>query len=262
MILASDVVRYFLSTGGFIVLLLVAALWANARTAPVRARGFLLAIVVCFALASTYAVDYAVGLGLLAGLHPFTRADAPAGGRTALVVLGSGSTTVVDWNGNHFGVVDRSAAARVFEAARVYRLVQPAVVISSGGLPHPERIETPSADTMRTSLIQLGVPASRIVVETRSRTTHDEAVVIAPMLASLGVDHVVLVTSDTHMRRSLGAFRAAGVAATPAIARSSYPIVSWSQWILPSDCGLDAASDIAHEYLGIAYYTLRGWYQW
>ncbi|MGE5243906.1 MAG: YdcF family protein [Betaproteobacteria bacterium] len=262
MIAAADILRYVLSTGGLIILVLSATLWLAARPASVRARRLLVVLAVFFALAATYGVDYAAGRALLIGLRPFTRADAPAGGRTAIVVLGSGSTTVFDWNGEQFSTVDRHAASRVLEAARVYRLIQPAIVISSGGLPHPARLEVPSGETMRDALVSLGVPASRIVVETRSRTTHDEAAIVAPMLASLGVDHVVLVTSDTHMRRSLGTFRAQGIVATPAIARSVYPVEFRIEWMLPTRHGLDAAAEVAHEYLGIAYYTLRGWYRW
>jgi len=48
------------------------------------------------------------------------------------------------------------------------------------------------------------------------RTTHDEAVLVAPMLKRLGVQRTILVTSAIHMPRSLGTFRAAGVDAIPA----------------------------------------------
>ena len=79
------------------------------------------------------------------------------------------------------------------------------------------------------------------------------------MISELG-GVVVLVTSGTHMRRSLGTFRAQGIRAIPAIARDPYLATSWSDWILPSNLGLWKSSSVMHEILGLAYYTVRGWY--
>ncbi len=262
MIVGADIVRYLLSGSGLTLLVLAGAIWLRVRPGSAGARRLLIAVAVIFTLASTYALDYAVSRVLLIGLRPFAAADAPSGGRTAIVVLGSGSTTVADWEGHLLSVVDRNAAARVLEAARVFHMIRPDVVVSSGGLPHPDHVEEPSGETMRDALVRLGIPASQIVVETRSTTTHDEAIIVKPILASLGVTHVVLVTSEAHMRRSLGTFRAEGIVATPAIARSIGPVGSWSQWALPSDLGLFVASEIVHEVLGIGYYTIRGWYRW
>jgi len=110
-------------------------------------------------------------------------------------------------------------------------------------------------------LQQLGVPAERVVTETASRNTREEAVVVASMLPNLKVEHLVIVTSDDHMRRSLGAFRAAGIRAIPAIARAPFPPRSWHEWVVPSDRGLGESSKVAHEILGIGYYAVRGWYR-
>ena len=174
------------------------------------------------------------------------------------MVLGSGGLTVRDWDENRFSINDPHGAARVMEAARVFRLVGADWVISSGGLPDPDDTDDPSGVTMAESLERLGVPASQIRVETKSRSTHDEAVIVAPMLESLGVDHVILVTSGIHMRRSLGTFRAQGIEAIPAIARHPRSNVSWRVWIFPSDEGLTQAFSVAHEALGLAYYIVRG----
>ena len=114
---------------------------------------------------------------------------------------------------------------------------------------------------MRDAMIRFGVPASRILVEDRSRTTRDEAVLIAPMLRSLNVDHVILVTSDFHMRRSLGAFRAVGIPAIPAIARDPFLSYPWSRWILPSSHGFELTSAVVHEVGGIGFYAARGWFR-
>jgi len=71
----------------------------------------------------------------------------------------------------------------------------------------------------------------------------------------------VLVTSGTHMRRSLGTFRAQGIRAIPAIARDPLTAIAWSDWLLPSDLGLWKSSSVIHEIMGLVYYTARGWYK-
>jgi len=114
---------------------------------------------------------------------------------------------------------------------------------------------------MMEALVWLGVPASRIVQETVSTTTRDEAVVIRPMLTRLGAEQVILITSDVHMRRALGAFRAAGIDALPAIAREIERDVPWTTWLLPTDDGLWIGSLNAHEVIGVTYYWLRGWWK-
>src|SRR5207244_12794682 len=93
-----------------------------------------------------------------------------------------------------------------------------ACVVSSGGGLDPFRERGATSLMMREALVGLGVPAEIIELESRSRNTHDESVLIAPMLRELHIEHVVLVTSDVHMRRSIAAFRAQGWNAIPAIA--------------------------------------------
>src|SRR5581483_12544 len=96
---------------------------------------------------------------------------------------------------------------RVVEAARVYRLLDRPWLISSGGL-ETCRAAAPPAFRMRNAVVQRGVPGDRILLEAPSSTTRDQAVMVAPMLRRLDCRSFVLVTSRTHMRRALAAFRA------------------------------------------------------
>jgi len=243
----------FSVTGVVVVALIAAALLGRRTSAFGR---LVVAAIVAFALLSVYAVDYVLGRPLVAGYHPFSRLDVPEG-RTAIVLLGAGPETAVDWSYDHVSVAGPLEAARTLEAARVFRMMPQAVVISSGGpagLPYDS-----SAETMKRLLLRLGVPESQIVLEPTSRTTHDEAVLIRPMIDRLGVDHVVLVTSDVHMRRSMATFRRAGMEAIPAIARDPRSVNSWFFWLLPTSGGLTYASLIMHEYAGLVVYGARGW---
>jgi uncharacterized SAM-binding protein YcdF (DUF218 family) len=258
----SELVAFVFSAGGVVSALLGGALWLVMRPRSPQPRRFLLAAAAAYTAASVYIISYGAGWLLTAGLRPLERSDVPPGA-TAVVVLGSGSFTARDWDERRFSIVDPAAASRVLEAARVFALIDPAWVISSGGIvrPDPDRTQVATAVTMKDALIWLGVPPERIIIETTSRTTHTEAVAVAPLLRSLQVTNTVLVTSATHMRRSLGTFRAAGIEAIPAIARHPRTDLPWDEWLVPSQGGLHEASVVAHEVLGLIYYVARGWYR-
>ena len=255
----SDLVRFVLSAGGATTFIVVCAAWLRLRPGSRRARAVLSVGSALYLLASISAVPEAAGHALLVGLHPFD-ATRVTGTRLVIVVLGSGSITVRDWDGRRFSMTDGTAAARVLEAARVFRLVPAARVISSGGRVRSDDPNIPTGESMRDALVLLGVPADRVVVETESRTTREEAVVVKRLLQGQAVDEVVVVTSDIHMRRSIGVFKAVGINAVPAIARN--PLmdqpVRW-RW-MPSDRSLGYSAAIAHEVLGIVYYAARGWF--
>jgi uncharacterized SAM-binding protein YcdF (DUF218 family) len=249
-----------LSSGGVVLVLVVGALWVWRRPAASGARRWLIAGALTYAALSCYAISYASGRLLVAGFRPLTRADIPAG-PTAIVVLGSGSIVARDWDDARLPVLDRSSADRVVEAIRVFKMTDASWIIASGGLVRPREFDEPNGRTMRDALAQSGVPAARLLVETQSRNTHDEAVIVRDMLRSLDVQHVILVTSEIHMRRSLGTFRAQGIEAVPAIARQAPAAIPWIAWIIPTESGLGLASDVWHEILGLGYYFVRGWYR-
>ena len=260
MIAGADVVRYLLSAGGVVLVFLIASLWTFVTNRSRRSARVILAIAIAFTVASLYGFEVRIARLTVGSLQPFKSTDVAAGKRTALVILGSGSVMVNDWDGRSFGITDKPAMSRVLEASRVFDLIDPALVISSGGDPHPQWRRTPGAETMRTALVLLGVPADRIVVETQSQTTRDEAIIVAPMLKAYAIEQVVLVTSETHMRRSLATFRAVGVNAIPAMALEfSRTRVALADLWMPTTDGLAFASANAHEALGVIYYWLRGW---
>jgi uncharacterized SAM-binding protein YcdF (DUF218 family) len=256
----ADFVRFVFSVGGLACAVIAASLWSVVRPKSRAAHRFVLVVALLYGLIAIQPIGQGMSRLLTSGYRPFVPLDIGPG-PTAVVVLGSGSFTAHDWHDRYqFSVVDEAAANRVAEAVRIYNLIDPVWVISSGG-----RFErdpnAPSGDTMRDAMIQLGVPASRILVETEARNTREEAVVVARMLRPLKAAHVVLVTTDSHMRRSLGTFRVAGIEAVPAIARTPEKRAPWGFPLLPSQPGMEQAQAVMHEIIGIGYYALRGWYR-
>jgi len=256
----SGLLAYAFSLPGITSLLAVGALWWCVRPRSLVAPRLLLTIAVLYLALSIFEVSFQLERPLVWGYRPLSAADVPPG-RRAIVVLGSGSFTTRSWDGGTFTSVDLGAAERVLEAARIYRLVGADAVISSGGSLRRDDPDEPTGLAMRNALVDLGIPASRILVETDSRTTHEESVIVRSMLKTIGAEQTILVTSARHMRRSVGAFKASGVEVIPAIARNSILDQPWPDRWLPRDIGLWETREIAHEYLGLVGYFARGWYR-
>ncbi|MGH7438879.1 MAG: YdcF family protein [Polyangiaceae bacterium] len=69
-------------------------------------------------------------------------------------------------------------------------------------------METP---ILARQLTDWGIDPERIVVEHRSRNTHENAKFTAEILRQRGWSKVLLVTSAMHMKRAVGCFRAEGI---------------------------------------------------
>jgi uncharacterized SAM-binding protein YcdF (DUF218 family) len=256
----SAVLGFALSLGGFVTCSVAAILYVFARPGSKAARRIMVFVVAVYSCLSIYGISHPFVAALSSSYKPFGASDVPQG-RTAIVVLGSGGYTIRDWAGNELSTPDAYAASRAIEAARVYRLVDPAYVIASGGKISARQGSEATGEIVRQTLVRLGIPQDRLQAQITSRNTHEEAVFDSALVRKLGAEHVVLVTSDFHMWRSVGAFRAAGFEVIPAISRDPLPARFWDEWLVPGERGLREASVFAHEALGILYYRLRGWYR-
>jgi uncharacterized SAM-binding protein YcdF (DUF218 family) len=116
-------------------------------------------------------------------------------------------------------------------------------------------------------LAAVGVPATAIVTELESENTRDHAMNLCPLLTASQMKRVLLVTSAMHMPRSIGTFRhlcpAIDFVPAPTDFRAPDDVpVAWYRHavsVVPTPRNLLDFSDATHEYLGIAYYRLRGW---
>ena len=88
--------------------------------------------------------------------------------------------------------------ARPQEAARLYKLGVASKVFVTG---------IGDASTIRKVLLEKGVPATAITMESKARTTHANAVLLKPLLEAAKVHSALIVTSPFHTRRALATFR-------------------------------------------------------
>jgi uncharacterized SAM-binding protein YcdF (DUF218 family) len=102
----------------------------------------------------------------------------------------------------------------------------------------------------------LGVAPEHVVIEAESKNTRDEARIIGQMLAELK-QPIVLVTSPSHMTRSLAVFRAAGLDAIPSVAayKPEHALERY-RWA-PSDLGLALFQSAVYDGAAGMYYRAR-----
>jgi uncharacterized SAM-binding protein YcdF (DUF218 family) len=205
-----------------------------------------------------------VGTGLLVrtlsnGYRPLASAS-DAHGATVVVVLGAGSVNLRA-GGRQLSSVTMEAGLRVLEAARLFELLNGPLVIASGGVTEHDANAAPESLAIRRALIELGVPADRILLESESKNTRDEATMIKQMLAARGVTNFVLVTSPLHMRRSMLTFEREGMHPIASPAALVPDRSRESSWLLPSDLWLQLGDSAIYEWLARAYYWSRGWLQ-
>jgi uncharacterized SAM-binding protein YcdF (DUF218 family) len=150
------------------------------------------------------------------------------------------------------------AGDRLVYGAMLYRRGAAPRVFCTGGAVVPQMVEF---------LAELGVPRDALASESASFNTHDHALNACPLFQSQGVSRVLLVTSAAHMTRAAGVFQreCPSLMVIPAPTDYRRPINPDDRWpdqlttFIPSASAVSTVTEAVHEYVGIAYYRLRGW---
>lgn len=152
-----------------------------------------------------------------------------------------------------------SSAERIITMLQLARRYPAARIVFSGGSANLIEEPLPEAPIAGDLLEDFGTPSSRIVLESESRTTAENATFTRKLVSPKPGERWLLVTSAFHMPRSIGAFRQAGfdVEAYPVDWRTR----GWRDGLEPFNtlsAGL-ARSDVAvHEWIGLIAYWATG----
>ena len=126
----------------------------------------------------------------------------------AIVVLGAGIRNSYVAAGHQVTEPDRQTIFNAVEAARIYKLFPAGLpVIASGGRQSEATAGDSESGIMKVWLIRAGVPADRVIEESGSRTTREQAALVAPMLKKKGVERFVLVAPAVQLPRAMAVFR-------------------------------------------------------
>ena len=160
----------------------------------------------------------------------------------AIVVLGGGS---------HYRWLQRSCVdpqllegSRLAGASRAWLAARAPYVILSGADAEVRK--------MAYAIGRQGVPATALILETRSSNTRDNARHTVAIARERGFRRVILATSSLHMPRAMLQFRIAGLDAIPLPIPEGARRTTWRERWLPSRRAWWRSGRAFKEYLGIA----------
>jgi uncharacterized SAM-binding protein YcdF (DUF218 family) len=258
----ANVVKGLLVPGSiaFLVLSLVTGVALLYGNQPMQrwGRRWLTAVLVLYGCLSTPLGADILATPLTRQFSAIERREAAQGAQTVVVL--SVSSEVYRANGQEVAELGKATAHNALEGARVYRLLGVPTVIASGGFVSPDEQGPSPSEILRDALLKLGIPAERIVVESRSRTTREQAVLVGELLRARGVRRFVLVTEANHMPRAVATFRGLGLLPVP----SAPPLLAAGDTGLlgrlrPDINALRQSDWAAYEHLARLYYWARGW---
>ena len=170
----------------------------------------------------------------------------------AIVVLGADEYSAApEYRRND--TVGSLSLERLRYGAWLHRATGGLPVLTTGGRLHPRG--TPVGETMATVLREeFGVPVRWI--ENASRNTYENAEFSVKILRNDGVEKIYLVTSASHMRRSVASFEAAGVEVVPAPTDLPSPIGPTVGDFVPLASSLHESSMALYEWFGLVWYHL------
>lgn len=152
-----------------------------------------------------------------------------------------------------------AAADRVVAMLELARRFPKARIVFSGGSANLIADAVPEAPIAGRLLERFGIPRERVLLESQSRTTDENATFTRELVMPKPGERWLLVTSSFHMPRSIGVFRAAGfeVVAYPVDWRTR----GWVDATMPFDTlswGLTRTDIAVHEWIGLIVYWLSG----
>ncbi|MDJ0571695.1 MAG: YdcF family protein [Pleurocapsa sp. MO_192.B19] len=158
---------------------------------------------------------------------------------------------------------------RLLYAAKLYKDGVAPLIILTGGRIQWYGGESSEARSMATILELMGIPRDVMILESRSLNTYENAVYTKEILNQKNIKQILLVTSATHMPRSLAIFKKQGINAIPAptdfmisernLIENQFSTESRILSYIPDTESLDRTTQALKEYIGTFIYRLRGW---
>ena len=179
----------------------------------------------------------------------------PAQNFKFILLLGSGG--IADPSLPVTGQLSATALSRFMEALRLYHANPAATLVVSGASFGDLKSH---AQLLEELALSMNIPANKIIRLDKSLDTDDEA---KQMSEIIGGKSAVLVTSATHMDRSLQLFAKYNSAPTPAPANYLAPRrvgETPSHYYIPSSYYLYKTKVVWHEYLGKLQNMIKAWY--
>ncbi|WP_223428984.1 YdcF family protein [Tateyamaria pelophila] len=166
-----------------------------------RSLGFALTVALCISI-------FPVGNLVLNPLERTYQSQPQLDAPTGIIVLGGAEDIGPDYTGRLAQV--NHAGERLITTIELARQFPEAIVLYSGGKVAITPAKQGAFEVGPDILRQLGLPEDRLIIEGRSRSTAENAVLARAMVTDGGTGTWILITSASHMPRAMGSFCAAG----------------------------------------------------
>jgi len=170
-----------------------------------------------------------------------------------IILLGGGADgRYLDLTGQR-GILSEPMVVRTVTAARLYQRLPVPIIVAGGDPYHRGVTETGVAARY---LAELGVPSDRIIQESNSRDTYENARMVKTICHRLGFKKPVLITSDYHLKRAVWCFERADLPVSPfanGLVTARDVSYAWQSFLPMS---FESTASYLHEYIGLVYYRL------
>jgi len=173
-------------------------------------------------------------------------------------------TGMVNRHSCRSGLVElNSSADRIINGIILAKKYPQAKLVITGGTGSLNQNDSlKEADYLKRLSIDLGIKEKRILIEPKSRNTHEHPEKLAKLLPMEGV--WILVTSAYHMPRALGCFRKAGFHVLPYLVDYQNRLDEYYGWsnlttYWPSTGNFKKITMALHEWIGLLVYRLLGY---
>jgi uncharacterized SAM-binding protein YcdF (DUF218 family) len=186
----------------------------------------------------------------------------------SIVILGGGTEPAID---PRQSVEVNAAGDRVVYGAILANQFPGATVIVSGGdIDFLDLASSSPAEDMVDLLALMGIPDENVLIQGESQNTYEDALYTCAMLKENSLQNTLLVTSATHMPRSVAVFQKQGC---EVIAAPTDFIVTKAAWqklwhpnveeflinLIPSYSNLSTLTKSMKEYFGLWVYRIQGY---
>jgi len=175
-----------------------------------------------------------------------------------VVVLGAGARPA--WGFRTEAELGGKSYSRWYHGLRAFKASGADLLVFCGG--DPGRQGDNESEVMQAMAVHMGVPAEKMLVDSQSCNTHQHAPCLAALLPAGSGRQIGLVTSATHMLRAEKVFcrHFADDTIVPVPADYRYGPLWCGPWtFIPSASALEESTTALHEWIGLAWYSLRYW---
>ncbi len=175
------------------------------------------------------------------------------------IVLGGMS----DYNNDLDELSINRQADRIFQAITLYKEGKVKKILISGDSGYITDRGLHEARQMKAILVKWGFPSEDILTEELSKNTHENAVESVKILKKhKELKSYLLVTSGTHMKRSLACFKNEGLDCTPFstdLITNQSGNFHWDQYIIPNIDNFANWNKLIKESVGYLAYVMAGY---